>query len=127
MKMEWLDIRTFDIDQYDELAEIENGDMSFVLPYKFVAFSTPYATIRGPDNSTEYEYLVPEDYFARFKKLQIKTIIRHNHKTYDRQLFVDAGFKHVDIIYTDGSCPDDDKIELFLRTVEPKGRVAVHC
>lgn len=126
--MGWFDVKTFNVETYHKLCEIENGDMNIILPGKFIAFSTPYATHSGPPNNTEgYHYLIPSDYFDIFKQLKTKTIIRLNHKTYECQEFADAGFNHVDLIYTDGSVPDDDKIQEFLAVAEKKGVVAVHC
>ena len=45
----WFDIKKFDITEYEHYEQIENGDLNWVIPGKFVAFSTPYDN----DNSVD--------------------------------------------------------------------------
>jgi len=71
--------------------------------------------------------LTPEDYAPVFKKFNVKTVIRHNRETYEADRFKKLGINHVDIIYTDGSCPEQDKIDAFLNEAEKDQALAVHC
>jgi len=55
-------------------------------------------------------------------------VIRLNKPQYDRQKFIDAGIKHLDLYFIDGSTPSKEIIKQFLDAVEAeKGAVAVHC
>ena len=55
-------------------------------------------------------------------------VIRLNKPQYDRQKFIDAGIKHLDLYFIDGSTPSKEIIKQFLDTVEAeKGAIAVHC
>lgn len=122
--MNWFSLKTFNVREYEFYEAVENGDMNWIIPGKFLAFSTPHASRTGPEG---YSYFTPEDYVPIFKKFNIKRVIRHNRKTYEGERFTNAGIPHVDIIYTDGSCPDDSKINNFLRNAEKPGALAVHC
>lgn len=42
--------------------------------------------------------------------------------------FTNAGIRHVDLFFPDGTCPSEDIMKNFLQIVtETKGAVAVHC
>ena len=42
MRMGWFDFNTFQLDQYEHLEQLENGDINWVIPGKILAFSSPY-------------------------------------------------------------------------------------
>jgi cell division cycle 14 len=51
-----------------------------------------------------------------------------NKKQYEKERFTKHGIKHMELYFTDGSCPADDIVEDFLKAVEnEKGAVAIHC
>lgn len=55
-------------------------------------------------------------------------VIRLNKPQYDRQKFIDAGIKHLDLYFIDGSTPSKEIIKEFLDAVEAEdGAIAVHC
>jgi len=55
-------------------------------------------------------------------------VIRLNKPQYDREKFIEAGIKHLDLYFIDGSTPSKEIIKQFLDAVEAeKGAVAVHC
>ena len=55
-------------------------------------------------------------------------VVRLNKKQYDKERFTKHGIKHMELYFTDGSCPEDTIVEDFLAAVEKeKGAVAVHC
>jgi len=49
MKMQWFDVKTFNVREYEFYEAVENGDMNWIIPNKFLAFSTPHASREGPD------------------------------------------------------------------------------
>lgn len=55
-------------------------------------------------------------------------VVRLNRKRYDERVFVNEGFKFLDIPFEDGTIPPEDTREKFLvEAEEEKGAVAVHC
>jgi len=125
IKLGWFDYDTFDLANYEYYERIENGDLNWIIPKKFVAFSGPSATNNDEDG---FRTLTPEDYVGIFKKLGVTTVIRLNKKQYDRRRFIESGLNHVDLYFVDGSCPSWDIIRKFLDIVEAEpGAIGVHC
>jgi len=55
-------------------------------------------------------------------------VVRLNRPQYDKDKFVNAGIKHMDLYFLDGSTPKDSIIKQFLDAVEAeKGAIAIHC
>jgi protein-tyrosine phosphatase len=126
IKHDWFDWKTFDLASYDFYSRLEQGDMNWIIPKKFIAFTgpSPIAIDRGcmPPTCT------PEDNAKVFKKFDCRLVVRLNKKQYDRNRFLDQGIKHVDLYFKDGSCPTQDIITKFLHISEQEpGPVAVHC
>jgi cell division cycle 14 len=108
----WYNYSTFDVQQYQFYEKVENGDLNWILPGKFIAFS-------GPLNVTDkYGSFTPEDYVPIFKKLGVQLVVRLNKPQYDRQKFVKAGLGHLDLYFLDGTPPPDDVVDKFLEAVE---------
>eukprot|EP00742_Colponemidia_sp_Colp-10_P000985 GILJ01001067.1.p1 GENE.GILJ01001067.1~~GILJ01001067.1.p1 ORF type:complete len:559 (-),score=93.03 GILJ01001067.1:393-2069(-) len=121
----WFDFATFNIEEYEHYERVENGDLNWIIPGKFLAFSGPSST---PHDGEGWRTFTPEDYVAYFKKTNTNLVVRLNKKQYDRRRFTDHGIKHIDLYFLDGSCPSDAIIRRFLEVVEAEpGRVAVHC
>ncbi|EKX43467.1 hypothetical protein GUITHDRAFT_52246, partial [Guillardia theta CCMP2712] len=118
--------KTFDKDEYFYYDNPDNGDMHEVLKGKFFAF-------KGPSGRRKYlgsgRYtLLPSDYFDVFRSKNIKTVVRLNNKEYDRNVFVQSGFQHHDLFFTDCTTPSDTIVDKFLRIAEgAEGSLAVHC
>jgi len=122
----WFDLDTFDVQEYEHYERVENGDFNWLIPGKFLAFSgptqTPIAYVDGVKTNT------PETYYDYFHKTGVTGIIRFNNKVYDRKKFIDAGFNHYDMYFTDGGNPTDAILKRFLEVCETeKGALAVHC
>ena len=121
----WYNYTTFNINEYETLQRIENGDINWIIPGKFIAFSCPANT------SLDYEGFkcyTPEDYCRLFKTLGVTSVIRLNKKTYDASRFKNNGMKHYDLYFLDGSCPSEDLILKFISLCELEaGAIAVHC
>jgi cell division cycle 14 len=41
IKLGWFNYKTFNLAEYEHYEKIENGDLNWILPNKFVAFSSP--------------------------------------------------------------------------------------
>ncbi len=78
--MKWYDYKTFNVKEYEFYEKVENGDMNWVVPGKFLAFSSPSDSTEDEDG---YRTFTPEDYAPIFKKFGITTVIRLNNKTYE--------------------------------------------
>ncbi|XP_047231101.1 dual specificity protein phosphatase CDC14AB isoform X2 [Girardinichthys multiradiatus] len=121
----FFDFETFDMDEYEHYERVENGDLNWIVPGKFLAFSGPH-----PKSKIEngYPLHAPEAYFPYFRKHDVTTIIRLNKKIYDGKRFTNAGFDHYDLFFIDGSTPNDIIVRRFLHICETaQGAVAVHC
>lgn len=122
----------FNLAEYEYFEKVENGDMNWLMPNKFLAFATPH-----DETSEEYErvfhpYSSPrpkiDQIIAYFKKMNITTVVRLNNATYDRTKFIKAGIEHVDMYFPDGSVPSDSILYSFIELAEKRqGRIAVHC
>lgn len=125
MKLGWFDIRRFNLRDYEFYEKVENGDLNWVVPGKFIGFSGPSHNQRDPDG---YKRFTPEDYVPIFRKNGVTMVIRLNKKQYDADRFTKNGIKHTEIYFLDGSCPTDDLIDQFISVCEQEpGAIAVHC
>lgn len=121
----FFDFETFDVDEYEHYERVENGDLNWIVPGKFLAFSGPHPKTKIENG---YPLHAPEAYFPYFRKHNVTTVIRLNKKIYDSKRFTDAGFDHYDLFFLDGSTPSDLIIRRFLHISESTdGAVAVHC
>lgn len=104
----WFDLSSFDQATYDHYERLENGDMNWIIPGKFLAFSCPSigaAAMSSRRAGDKEESCTPAYYVRIFKKLNIKLVIRLNKKMYDSKIFKDAGIQHHDLFFVDGTCP----------------------
>lgn len=81
MKLRWYDPARFNVADYQYYEKVENGDLNWIIPGKFVAFSTPVDNAQPQDMTFSPEYYVPI-----FKKLGVSMVIRLNTKEYDRDV-----------------------------------------
>lgn len=78
----WYDSAKFSLADYQYYERVENGDLNWIIPGKFVAFSTPVDPTHGvQDFSFSPDYYVPI-----FKKLGVTMVVRLNTKEYDREV-----------------------------------------
>lgn len=125
MELSWFQYNQFDVETYEFFEKIENGDMNWVMPDKFLAFAGPHPQSTDADG---FPVFTPEDYVPIFRNAGIGLVVRLNKKQYDRKRFVDHGIRHADLYFPDGSCPPADIIEKFLQISEnERGGIAVHC
>lgn len=125
IRLGWFDIEKFDIETYEHFEKVEQGDMNWVVPNKFLAFAGPSPT---PVDQDGFPAFTPEDYVPIFKDAGVNLVVRLNKKQYDRRRFIDAGIKHVDLYFIDGSCPAREIVSKFLHICENESAgIAVHC
>jgi cell division cycle 14 len=112
--------------EYEHYEIVESGDLNWIVPNKFIAFCGPHL-LSGTDNKG-YTHHAPDKYFEYFQKNNVTTIVRLNYKYYEASSFTNAGFKHYDLIFRDGSTPSDTILNQFLDICEKTdGAIAVHC
>jgi len=124
LKSKYIDINTFDVDEYQHFEKVENGDLSWVSK-KFIAFAGPHNKFANKNGQMN---LTPEHYIPYFKKNNITLVVRLNDKCYDRKRFVSAGIDHLDLYYPDGTNAPMSILKQFIEASEnTPGVVAVHC
>lgn len=121
----FFDFRDFNPNEYDRYDRLQNGDMNWLLPRKFLAFIGPVDELVA--NSTGYH--PPTFYIPYFLRSGIRTIIRLNGvQTYDARVFRAAGIEHYDLFFPDGSTPPKHILLKFLNIAETaRGAIGVHC
>eukprot|EP01017_Pseudomicrothorax_dubius_P003555 TRINITY_DN1053_c0_g1_i2.p1 TRINITY_DN1053_c0_g1~~TRINITY_DN1053_c0_g1_i2.p1 ORF type:complete len:409 (-),score=84.20 TRINITY_DN1053_c0_g1_i2:98-1324(-) len=125
MQLKWFDFRTFNLLDYEYYEKVDNGDMNWIIPGKFLAFSSPSPTSRDPEG---FKTFTPEDYGPIFKRLGVSLVVRLNKKSYEADRFTKQGIKHLELYFLDGSCPSNEIINKFLEETEKiSSAVAVHC
>ncbi|XP_024940493.1 dual specificity protein phosphatase CDC14C isoform X2 [Cephus cinctus] len=121
----FFNFRDFHLAEYEHFERVENGDLNWIVPGKFIAFCGPHAKTKMENG---YPLLAPESYFAYFRRNNVSTIVRLNKKIYDAARFTEAGFDHKELFFVDGSTPTDSIMRQFLKIAEnATGAVAVHC
>ena len=112
----------FNLNEYLFYEKVENGDLNWIVPGKFIAFCDPQTY---SDHSTNHYVKL---YINFFRKNNITTIIRLNKSRYDPKVFTDKGFQHYNLIFIDGGVPGDHIVDEFLCIAETNpGAMAVHC
>jgi cell division cycle 14 len=120
------DYKTFDLNRYVTLQQLHNGDCSWVVEGKLLAFSGPLSKRR--ELASGRFTMIPEDYVPLFKQLGVTCVVRFNNKCYDRAIFERNGIRHVDLFYEDGGNPTEEILQAFLQLCETQpGGIAVHC
>ena len=116
----------FDLEKFEHMSQLHNGDCSWIVPGKLLAFSGPLS--KRKELASGQFTMIPEDYIAPFKALGITCVVRFNNKCYDKRIFERSGIKHVDMFYEDGGNPTEIILQGFLRLCETHdGAIAVHC
>lgn len=76
--LKFFDFSDFNVHEYDIHDKLQNGDMNWLLPRKFLAFIGP---TDGDLNGHP-----PDFYIQYFLKNDVKTVIRLNNKVYDSKV-----------------------------------------
>ena len=116
--------------EYEHYERVENGDLNWIIPGKFVAFMGPVDRREEGQRSG----FTPEEYCESvFKTWNVKKVIRLNEAKYDRRRFITQGVSHTDLFFVDGSNPSDEIANDFMKICERhfesqnSGAIAVHC
>ncbi|XP_028032845.1 tyrosine-protein phosphatase CDC14-like [Bombyx mandarina] len=118
----FFNFQDFDCGEYDRLNSIQGGDLNWIVPGKFLAFIGPV------DSRLTSFYHPPELYLKYFTENNVKIVIRLNKRSYDGNVFNNAGIAHYDLFFPDGSCPPKHILFKFLQiSQESNGAIAVHC
>lgn len=121
----WHKGEVFDYEEYEYYEQVENGDMNWIVPGKFLAFAGPYGESK---HFGGWRTFTPEDYVGYFQRNNIRSVVRLNKKLYDGSRFSKHNIKHYDLYFPDGTCPSDDILQKFLHISEnAPGALAVHC
>jgi cell division cycle 14 len=120
----WYQFSAFDNKEYEYYEKVENGDLNWIIPKKFLAFMGPVDNKPGQPKRG----FRPEDYLKVFKNFGVTHVVRLNEPKYDKQKFEKAGIAHTDLFFIDGSTPSDKIVQQFLKVAEAEtGALAVHC
>jgi protein-tyrosine phosphatase len=123
IRRNWFSYSTFSSADYDFYAQLENGDLNWIIPRQFVAFSSP-----ADDHQKRKQRLTAEKYSVIFRDLNVRTVIRLNKPKYSACKFVERGINHYDLHFKDGSTPSINLVDNFIDICNSEhGAVAVHC
>jgi len=125
VQLGWFSLRGFNLEEYEKNERVENGDFNWIIPGKFIAFSSPAPYSQDGEG---WRTWTPEDYAPVFKRMGVTAVVRLNKKTYEAERFTKFGIRHYDLYFLDGSVPSDAIVNRFLRIAESEpGVIAVHC
>ena len=120
----WFKYSEFSCKTYDFYSKLENGDMNWIIPNEFLAFSAP---------AKESSFIKPKNIsvdklILNLKTLGVKTVIRLNKPSYSSDKFTKEGISHYDIYLKDGSTPSQEIVDKFIDICSSSsGPVGVHC
>jgi cell division cycle 14 len=128
IKFGWYDFKQFNVKEYEYYERVENGDLNWIVPGKFVAFMGP---IESRDAQHRYGHH-PNKYSDIFNNIGVSRVIRLNEPKYNKEHFEAKGVAHNDLFFVDGSNPPNKIVEGFFDVVEnhfanQQGAIAIHC
>ena len=129
IKTGWYDFRTFNVKEYEHYERVENGDLNWIIPGRFMAFMGP---VEKRDAVQRFGHH-PSKYCEIFRKFGVSRVIRLNEEKYNKRLFEDNGIKHNDLFFIDGSTPPDHIVTDFMKICDQHfakpdaGAIAIHC
>ena len=123
IRRNWFNYLSFNSDEYEFYSRLENGDLNWIIPRQFVAFSSP-----ADESQKRKQRLTSEKYSQIFKGLNVRTVVRLNKPKYSASKFVERGINHYDLHFKDGSTPSINLVDNFIDICNSEhGAVAVHC
>ena len=124
LKLGWYNPSTFDASSWEFNEQVENGDMNWLIPNKLLAFATPYNhnILHGG-----WRVSTPADLINVFRRLHINHIVRLCKEFYNKTIFTDAGFRHTELRFDDGTTPPPSILERWMKLIEGPDIIALHC
>ena len=104
IKKEWYSYSKFNVKEYEHYERVENGDLNWIIPGKFIAFMGPVDKEAGQERSYGHS---GSSYVNIFKHLNVTKVVRLNEPKYDSNAFIKGGIEHEDMIFMDGSVPPE--------------------
>ena len=129
IKQGWYNFDKFSVKEYEHYEKVENGDLNWIIPGKFMAFMGP---VDRKEGERAYGHSAGS-YVNIFKHLKVTKVVRLNDPKYDETSFKKHGIEHEDLIFMDGSVPPENIVERFVKGCEEhfsqpgNGAIAVHC
>ena len=111
----WYDYQTFNVKEYEHYEKVENGDLNWIIPGKFLAFMGPVDKVPGEERSYGHS---GTSYVSIFKHLNVTKVVRLNDIKYDANAFLNNGIAHEDLFFLDGSVPPQHIVDRFLEGCE---------
>ena len=128
MRLGWYSFSQFDDREYEYYEKLENGDLNWIIPGKFMAFMGPLDEPPIAYNNYDRMGNTPDDYIQVFHHFNVTRVIRLNEPKYDKKKFTEGGIAHSDLFFIDGSVPPKSIVEKFFQISESEpGAMAVHC
>lgn len=130
VKNGWYDYHNFNVKEYEHYEKVENGDLNWIIPGKFLAFMGPVDKIDGQQRAYGH---AATSYVNIFKHLKVSKVVRLNDHKYDSRAFTKNGVEHEDLFFIDGSVPPQNIVDQFVQGCEEHfsdpnaGAIAVHC
>lgn len=122
----WFDLRTFDVEKYEHDEQLAHGDINWIIPGVFLAFSGPHEKPRALQAGGHL--WSPPSYVKYCKSNNVSMIVRLNKACYNADHFVRGGIKHLDLFYPDGGLPPQAILEKFLHEAAAcPSAIGVHC
>ncbi|ODV91491.1 hypothetical protein CANCADRAFT_29909 [Tortispora caseinolytica NRRL Y-17796] len=120
-----LDLRKFNLEDYELYESVEMGDFNVITP-NFIAFASPQSS--DADSQLPLPFSMVLDYF---KSHDVGMVFRLNSELYNKREFERRGIKHIDMMFEDGTCPPLDIVRKFIGVCDSliaEGKmIAVHC
>lgn len=80
LRLGWYDFKTFNAKEYEHYEKVENGDLNWIIPGKFLAFMGP---VDKRDSVHRYGHAASA-YVNIFKHLNVTKVVRLNDPKYDK-------------------------------------------
>eukprot|EP00292_Cryptomonas_paramecium_P005224 CAMPEP_0113715682 /NCGR_PEP_ID=MMETSP0038_2-20120614/33419_1 /TAXON_ID=2898 /ORGANISM="Cryptomonas paramecium" /LENGTH=426 /DNA_ID=CAMNT_0000643019 /DNA_START=55 /DNA_END=1331 /DNA_ORIENTATION=- /assembly_acc=CAM_ASM_000170 len=117
-------------EEYEQYEHPLNGNLTIVVPGKFVAFQGPEDLANGQSycDSKKGRTFSPKYYIDIFRMLGVSAVIRLNEPHYDGSAFESSGITVHGLEYEDCTSPPADVVRRFLKAADSAPKlVAVHC
>jgi cell division cycle 14 len=121
----WYNYQTFDIAQYQTMRDVRQGNMTWIVPGKLLAFSSPGHKFKDEDG---FYNVTPELCCILFKRMGISGVVRLCRPMYESQRFLRNGIRHYDLM--EGQQRSElslASISEFSDLVDSEQAIAVHC